>query len=28
VLTDKLGQDEIEDVPIRSLIEMIQLGEE
>jgi orotate phosphoribosyltransferase len=28
VLTDKLGQDEIEDVPIRSRIEMIQLGEE
>jgi len=28
VLTDKLGQDEIEGVPIHSLIEMVQMGEE
>jgi orotate phosphoribosyltransferase len=28
VLTDKLGQDEIEGVPIHSLIKMVQMGEE
>jgi len=28
VLTDKLGQGEIEGVPIYSLIEMVQMGEE
>lgn len=28
VLTDKLGEGEIEGVPIRSLVEMVQMGEE
>lgn len=28
VLTDKLGQDEIEGVPVQSLIEMVQMGEQ